>query len=58
MDHGQRLVDKTESSDTDKHFYFILFPSQNAFLLFMPNVVLMLPVFATLRSRAFACSNS
>lgn len=56
MDCGQKLVNnKTDSNDADKHFYFILFQSQNAFVLFRPNVVLMLLVFAKLRTRPFAC---
>ena len=56
MDHGQRLVNnKADSNDSDMRFYFILFQSQNAFVLFRPNVFLMLPVFAKLRTRSFAC---
>lgn len=56
MDHGQGFVNsKTDSKHTDMSFYFILFQSQNAFLLFMSNVR-MLPVFAKLRTRPFAYS--
>ena len=56
MDHGQRLVNnKADSNDSDMRFYFILFQSQNAFVLFRPNVFLMLPAFAKLRTRSFAC---
>lgn len=57
MDCSQGLVNnKTDSNDADMRFYFILFQSQNAFMLFRPNVVLMLLVFAKLRTRPFACS--
>lgn len=56
MDYSQGLVNNTgDSNDLDMRFYFILFRSQNACVLFQPNVVLMLPVFAKLRTRPFAC---
>ena len=56
MDYSQGLVNNTgDSNDLDMGFYFILFRSQNAFVLFHPNVALMLPVFAKLRTRPFAC---
>ena len=45
MDCSQGLVNnKTDSNDADMRSYFILFQSQNAFMLFGPNVVLMLLV--------------
>lgn len=54
MDPGQGLVNnKKESGVVDMRFHFILFPAQNAFLSFRQNAVLMLLVFAQLRSRPF-----
>lgn len=46
MDYSQGLVNNTgDSNDLDMRF--ILFRSQNACVLFQPNVVLMLPVCQT-----------